>query len=109
MDESTITAFNNPKYATRGIASELTPELQLILWHMIDDLRRRQMPLDYLNVFKLDVVSIGGQTLQQITHTQEVPLYRNMITVRIETPVGDRKVFCIDDGTHSTMLFAEEY
>ena len=109
MDESTITAFNNPKYATRGIAAELPPELQLSIWRMIDDLRRRQMPLDYLQVFRLDVVSIDGQTLQQITHTQEVPPYKNTVTVRIENPVGDRKIFCIDDETHSTMLFAEEY
>lgn len=109
MDDSTITAFNNPKYATRGIAAELTPELQFILWCMIADLRHRQMPLDYLQVFKLDVVSIGDQTLQQITHTQEVPPYKNMVTIRIENPVRDRKVFCIDDETHSTMLFAEEY
>lgn len=109
MDDSTITAFNNPKYATRGIAAELPPELQLSIWRMIDDLRRRQMPLDYLQVFRLDVVSIDGQTLQQITHTQEVPPYKNMVTVRIENPVGGRKVFCIDDETHSTMLFAEEY
>ena len=109
MDESTITAFNNPKYATRGIAAELPPELQLYLWCMIADLRHRQMPLDYLQVFKLDVVSIGGQMLQQITHTQEVPPYKNTVTVSIKDPVGGRKVFCIDDETHSTMLFAEEY
>lgn len=109
MDDSTITAFNNPKYATRGIAAELPPELQLYLWSMIADLRRRGMPLDYLQVFKLDTISIGGQTLQQITHTQEIPPYKNTVTIRIENPVGDRTIFCIDDETHSTMLFAEEY
>ena len=109
MDESTITVFNNPKYATRGIAAELPPELQLYLWCMIDDLRRRGIPLDYLQVFKLEAITIGDQSLQQITHTQEIPPYKNTVTIRIDQPVSNRKVFCIDDQTHSTMLFADEY
>ena len=110
MDNNTISAFDNPKYATRRIADELPPELQLYLWQIIVELKQnRQMPLDYLQVFKLSAKTISGQILQQITHTQEVPLYKNTVTVRIDTSVGDRKIFCIDDRTHSTMLFAEEY
>ena len=101
--------FNNPKYVTRGIAVQLPPELQLYLWQMIADLNRRNMPLDYLQVFQLDTITIGDQSLQQITHTQEIPPYKNTVTIRIDQPVSNRKVFCIDDQSHSTMLFAEEY
>lgn len=101
--------FNNPKYITRGIAVQLPPELQLYLWQMITDLNRRHMSLDYLQVFKLDTITIGDQSLQQITHTQERPPYKNTVTIRIDQPVSNRKVFCIDDQSHSTMLFAEEY
>ena len=101
--------FNNPKYMTRGIAVQLPPELQLYLWQMITDLNCSHMPLDYLQVFKLDAITIGDQSLQQITHTQEIPPYKNTVTIRIDQPVSNRKVFCIDDQTHSTMLFAEEY
>lgn len=101
--------FNNSKYMTKGIAVQLPPELQLYLWQMIADLNRRRIPLDYLQVFKLDAITIGDQSFQQITHTQEIPPYRNTVTIRIDQPVSNRKVFCIDDQTHSTMLFAEEY
>lgn len=100
--------FNNPKYMTKGIAVQLPPELQLYLWQMIAELNRCHIP-DYLQVFKLDAITIGGQSFQQITHTQEIPPYRNTVTIRIDQPVSNRKVFCIDDQSHSTMLFAEEY
>lgn len=77
--------FNNPKYMTKGIADQLPPELQLYLWQMIANLNRRHMTLDYLQVFKLDTITIGGQLLQQITHTQEMPSYKNTVTIRIAT------------------------
>lgn len=51
--------FNNSKYITKGIAVQLPPELQLYLWQMIADLNRRRIPLDYLQVFKLDTITIG--------------------------------------------------
>ena len=101
--------FNNSKYMTRGIAVQLPPELQLYLWQMITDLNRSHVPLDYLQVIQLDAITIGDQSLQQITHTQEIPPYKNTVTIRIDQPVSNRKVFCIDDQSHSTMLFAEEY
>ena len=101
--------FNNPKYITRGIAAQSPSELQFYLWQMIADLNHRHMPLDYLQVFKLDAITIGDQSVQQITHTQEIPPYKNTVTIRIDQPVSNRKVFCIDDQSHSTMLFAEEY
>ncbi len=94
---------------TKGIAVQLPPELQFYLWQMITDLNRRNMPLDYLQVFQLDTITIGDQSLQQITHTQEIPPYKNTVTIRIDKPVSNRKVFCIDDQSHSTMLFAKEY
>lgn len=101
--------FNNSKYMTKGIAVQLAPELQLYLWQMITDLNHRHMPLDYLQVFQLDAITIGNQSLQQIIHTQERPPYKNTVTIRINQPVSNRKVLCIDNQTHSTMLFAEEY
>ena len=101
--------FNNPKYMTKGIAVQLPPELQFYLWQMIADLNRRHISLDYLQVFKLDTITIEDQSFQQITHTQEIPPYKNTVTIRIDQPVSNRKVFCIDDQSHSTMLFADEY
>ena len=100
--------FNNPKYLTKGIAAELPLALQLCLWQIISDLSRR-ISLDYLQVFRLEAISINGLSFQQITHSQELPPYKNTVTIRFNQPVSNRKIFCIDDQTHSTMLFAEEY
>lgn len=100
--------FDNTKYITKGIANELPFELQLYLWNMIAELKPKTK-LDYLQVFKLDKVEKKGVIFQQITHSQEVPQYENTVTIRTINPVSNRKVFCIDDNTHSTMLFADEY
>ena len=47
-------------------------------------------------------------TGQHITHTQEQPPYLYQMDVPC-TDAVDAKIFVIDDGTHSTMLLAEEY
>ena len=100
--------FNNPRYMTKGISEKLPLSLQIILWGMIDGLKQKQQ-LDYLQVFTLSAVrNNDGTTSQSITHSQEVPPYKVTVTVACTHPV-DCKVYCIDDETHSTMLFADEY
>ncbi len=79
----------------------------MYLWNTIDELESK-IQLNYLQVFKLESIRKDGQLLQQITHSQEIPPYKNTVTIRIDKPISNR-IFCIDDGTHSTMLFAEEY
>jgi len=100
--------FSNKRYLTKGIAEELPLELQIYIWGMIDKVKK-DIKLDYLQVFKLEAVKREGVLVQQITHTQEIPYYKNSVVVRIETPINNRKIFCIDDISHSTMLFSEEY
>lgn len=93
--------FNNPRYITRGIASDLSPIFCAILWDCID-----QMPAekDYLQVFK--VSTQHSQTV--FTHSQEQPPYSK--TYRFTIDFGfTGTIFVIDDGDHSTMLLAEEY
>ena len=93
--------FNNPRYITRGIASDLSPIFCAILWDCID-----QMPgeKDYLQVFK--VSTRHSQTI--VTHSQERPPYSR--TYRFTIDFGfTGTIFVIDDGDHSTMLLAEEY
>ena len=66
----------------------------------------KQMPVDkdYLQVFYLS--SENGK--QRIKHIQEVPEYSQEYVFDIDTPVT-KKIFVIDDKTHSTMILAEEY
>ena len=99
--------FTNKRYITCGIVNEIPDEIQLVLWIMIDNLRRStSSELDYLQVFWLS--SQDGK--QKIIHSQEQPKYRNEILVALLCqPVEKAKIFVIDDGGHSTMLLAEEY
>ena len=94
--------FNNQRYATSGINSELPLLTQIILWGLIDSMEVVQK--DYLQVFCL---SIDGDK-QRIIHEQEQPEYRKEYLFPSENPVT-AKVYVIDDESHSTMLLAEEY
>ncbi len=94
--------FNNSRYATRGINSDIPLALQLILWKMIDEMEVAQK--DYLQVFTLS--SENGE--QKIIHEQEQPDYRKEYVFSGDCQI-DAKIFVIDDGDHSTMLLADEY
>lgn len=94
--------FNNPRYATRGIFCNLPLELQIMLWSFIDKMEASER--DYLQVFCLSAEN--GK--QKIVHNQEQPEYRREYLLSSENPV-EAKIFVIDNGDHSTMLFAEEY
>ncbi len=100
--------FDNPRYMTKGISEQLPLGLQITLWNLIDKLGQTQQ-LDYLQIFTLSAGSNpDGTTYQQIVHAQEVPPYQRTVTIASTRPTSC-KIFCIDDKTHSTMLFADEY
>lgn len=99
--------FTNKRYITCGISSAIPDKIQLALWTMIDNFRTStDIEVDYLQIFRLS--NQNGK--QKITHRQEEPVYCNEILVAfIWNPVENAKIFVIDDGTHSTMMLAEEY
>lgn len=95
--------FTGPRYVTRGIQERLNFEMQMVLWNMIEKL---EVEKDYLQVFtlkSLDEVSIS------VIHSQEFPAYSETYRLSPMKPMCDEKVFVIDNGVYSTMLFAEEY
>ena len=94
--------FNNPRYATSGINSELPLLTQIILWGLIDTMEVAEK--DYLQVFCLSEES----GMQKIIHKQEQPEYSKEYLFPSEDPIT-AKIFVIDDETHTTMLLAEEY
>lgn len=101
--------YKNTRYTTRGIATEMPLELQEFLWQSIDEWNAEGLPLDYLQVFKFKKVADG---LYAIEHMQEEPertiVYYVGGELGVESVIG-KTVFVIDDGDHSTMLFASEY
>ena len=72
------------------------------MWECIDNLT---VPKDYLQIFKLSV----AEGKQKIEHSQEEPCYKQEYLLNTDAPIFIGKIFVIDDGTHSTMLLAEEY
>lgn len=97
--------FNNARYITRGVTTEIPLELQCFLWLAIDSMEVETK--DYLQVFHLS----PQNGTQHIIHTQEEPPYRaeyHISLSRDELPVT-ASLFVIDDGDHTTMLLASEY
>lgn len=94
--------FNNQHYCTRGISERLPLTTQAFLWGLIEIMEIEEQ--DYLQVFTLSAE--GG--LQKILHEQECPEYSMEHIIPSPNPITS-KIFVIDDETHSTMLFAEEY
>ena len=94
--------FNNQKFLTRGIESEIPLWLVHLMWHMVLTMEVEEK--DYLQVFRLTKTPAG----QHIVHEQEQPPYRYDLDVPCDDAVNTT-VFVIDDLTHSTMLLAEEY
>lgn len=99
--------FQNDRYITRGIQTEIPVFTTILLWEMIEA-ARQETTLDYLQVFRLYPTCEKGEPMQKIVHTQEQPPYRKTLCFPCENPVR-AKIFCIDDETHSTMLLADEY
>jgi hypothetical protein len=99
----TLGTFANPRYATSEIAADLPLDLQILLWGLIDQLEGDK---DYLQVFELSLADDGHS--QRIIHTQEVPEYQAEYTFpTLAKQQG--KVFVIDDGAYSTMLWSSQY
>ena len=94
--------FENPKYLTKGVQSSIPGWLVLLMWSMIEGMQVEHK--DYLQVFRLQKTERG----QHIIHMQEQPPYQYELDIPCTDPMS-AKIFVIDDGTHSTMLLADEY
>ena len=94
--------LTNPKYLTKGVQDTIPSWLILLMWSIVEGMQVEHK--DYLQVFRLRQTA----TAQHITHMQEQPPYQYELDVPC-TDAVNAKIFVIDDGTHSTMLLAEEY
>ncbi len=96
------------RYVTRGGNEEGDIRLQLIMWSMIDKLKDEgKVEQDYLQVFN---IRKEGKRIV-INQSQEVPEYSCTYEIDIEDiQIEDEiKVYVIDSGEYSTMLFPSEY
>ena len=96
------------RYVTRGVNEEVDIRLQLMIWSMLDKLKDEgNVELDYLQVFKIR----KEENKIVISQSQEVPEYSYTYEIAIEDiHIEDEiKVYVIDSGEYSTMLFPSEY
>ena len=98
------------RYVTCGIDERLPQELQRLIWTSVDArILFSDEKIDYLQVFTFK--KIDGEILA-VHHEQEQPPLLNVNYTNYRPEYEDilhEKIFVIDDGDHSTMLFAYEY
>lgn len=94
------------RYMTKSIQVNLHEEIIHILWTLIDWERKKNVSLDYLQIFELNVRE--GQQL--VIHRQEKPLQRKewVIFLQYAKPIKG-KVWCIDNEGEQVMLFPKDY
>lgn len=98
--------FDNPRYLSRGVNEKVSQFLQMLMWDMIDEM---DITKDYLQIFNLTPIDVNGIKVQKIVHTQEQPPYKRVIVLNGLTKPIDEKIYVIDSGEYSTMIFASEY
>lgn len=98
------------RYVTHRANEVLSPEIQAILWTIIDRDLANGRKLDYLQVFSLSIVHAQGKMFQRVRQRQEQPeLVRVHDIPSIHEPVSGVKVWIIDSGDYCTMLLPDDY
>lgn len=94
------------RYATQQIASNVSVEIQVLLWRIMDSRRNNQESLDYLQVFHLQ----RSGDRQRITNKQEQPPMEMVVQLELkESQPIDTTIWIMDDDSHCIMLFPNDY
>ena len=95
--------FSNKRYLTREVANRVPVEIQILMWNLVEEIEGEK---DYLQVFE---VIPNRSEFVEIIHKQEVPKFTSNYIIKnvgIETKM---KLYIIDNGQYSTMMFSHEY
>ena len=98
----------NKRYVTSGVNEEIDIRLQLMIWSMIDNIKDKgNIEVDYLQIFKVS----KEENKIIINQSQEVPEYSCKYEIEIKDIQinNEIKLYVIDSGEYSTMLFPYEY
>lgn len=96
------------KYTTRGVANDISLDIQLILWSMIDTWKAQRKELDYLQVFELSIATVNSKPVQKVIHRQEVPPLREETMFKVNQPINGR-IWVVDSSEEAVMMLPEEY
>jgi len=71
---------DKPRYATQQIALNVSVEIQILLWRIMDNRRYTQEPLDYLQVFHLQ----RNGDMQRVVNKQEEPAMEMIVQLELK-------------------------
>lgn len=94
--------FTNERYLTREVAERVPINIQLLMWDLVERLEEK----DYLQIFELIP---KGSEFVEITHKQEIPEFTCNYIIKNVGIKTKMKLYIIDNGEYSTMMFSHEY
>ena len=103
-----MTERKKNRYITKAIAEELGPEIQDILWGIMDSVAtERKEKMDYLQVFNITTTVKGIR----IVNKQEQPKFEEEYLIRNDNGIanGNTTIWIIDESNFQTMMFPSDY
>lgn len=94
--------FTNERYLTREVAERVPIDIQLLMWDLVEKLQER----DYLQIFEL---TPKGSEIVEIVHKQEIPEVTSIYNIKNNEIKNKMKLYMIDNGEYSTLMFSHEY
>lgn len=91
------------RYVTKEVLDVVPVEISLLLYELIEELN---VEIDYLQIFKLNPI---GSNVVEIIHKQEVPKYESTRYIYNNKLEEKLKLYIIDNGENSTLMFSYEY
>ena len=94
--------FTNERYVTKEVAERVPIGIQLLMWDLVERLEEK----DYLQIFEL---TPKGSEIVEIIHKQEIPEVMSIYKIKNNEIKDEIKLYVIDNGEYSMMMFTYEY
>lgn len=94
--------FTNERYLTREVADRVPIDIQLLMWDLVQQVEEK----DYLQIFEL---TPKGSEIVEIVHKQEIPEVTSIYKIKNNEIKSKMKLYMIDNGEYSTLMFSHEY
>ena len=95
--------FTNERYLTREVADRVPIEMQMLMWNLVEEI---EVEKDYLKIFELIP---NSSEFVEIVHKQEIPEFTFNYIVKNFGLEAKMKLYIIDNGDYSMMMFSHEY
>lgn len=94
--------FTNERYLTREVAEQVPIDMQILMWDLVEKLEEK----DYLQIFELTPIGSG---MVELVHKQEIPETTSIYKIKNTEIKNKMKLYIIDNGEYSTLMFSDEY